>query len=178
MRALLIGCGGKRDRRILVDGIEEWDELVTLDRNPAHKPDHVHDLEVLPYPFDDGEFDEIHAYEVLEHTGQQGDAGFFFSQFEEFWRILKPGGALAASVPHWASRWAWGDPSHKRVITEGTLVFLDQEEYEKQVGETPMTDFRDIYKADFKTDMVAVRQVEKDAYFFFVLRARKGNGVG
>ena len=29
-------------------------------------------------PFGDDAFDEIHAYEVLEHTGRQGDWRFFF----------------------------------------------------------------------------------------------------
>lgn len=178
MRALLIGCGAKRDRRILVDGIEQWDELVTLDWNADHQPDVVHDLEALPYPFEDDTFHEIHGYEILEHTGQQGDAKFFFSQFEELWRILKPNGALAASVPHWGGRWAWGDPSHKRIINEGSLVFLDQQEYEKQVGQTSMSDFRFMYRGDFHTDMSTVQTVEGDPYFFFVLRARKGNGVG
>lgn len=178
MRALLIGCGSKRERLVLVDGIEEWDELVTLDLNPDHKPDVVHDLEELPYPFEDNEFDEIHAYEVLEHTGQQGDWRFFFAQFTEFWRILKPGGALVASVPHWAGKWAWGDPSHKRVINEGTLVFLDQEEYEKQVGVTAMSDFRFVYKGNFKIDQASLQQEGKDATIFFVLRARKENDGG
>jgi len=178
MKSLLIGAGAKHDRRIFVDGVEKWDELVTLDINPDHKPDVIHDLEELPYPFEDNEFDEVHAYEVLEHTGQQGDWRFFFAQFSELWRVLKPNGALAVSVPHWAGRWAWGDPSHKRIINEGTVVFLNQDEYAKQVGKTSMSDFRWVYKGNFKMDMATVQKVEDDPYFFFVLRARKDAGGG
>ncbi len=107
------------------------------------------DLEKLPLPFDSNSFDEIHAYDVLEHTGAQGDYKFFFAQFEDFARMLKPNGLFFASVPPVASRWCWADPSHKRVITQDTLTFLSQEEYAKQVGVTPMSDFRYIYKADF-----------------------------
>jgi SAM-dependent methyltransferase len=173
MKSLLIGCGAQRDRRILVNGFEEWGELVTLDLNPDHQPDVVHDLEVLPYPFGDNEFDEIHAYEVLEHTGAQGDWRFFFGQFNEFWRILKPGGVLAGSVPHWGTKWAWGDPSHKRVINEGTFVFLDQREYEKQVGQTPMSDFHFVYHGDFEVDDLSIQQSGQDAFIYFVLKARK-----
>jgi hypothetical protein len=97
----------------------------------------------------DNTFDEIHAYEVLEHIGQQGDYITFFAQFSEFWRILKPGGLFFATCPSVTSRWAWGDPSHTRVIQPETLVFLSQKEYTKQVGVTAMSDFRHIYTADF-----------------------------
>lgn len=169
-RELLLGAGGRLDRRISIDGREGWENLTTLDFNGEHRPDVIHDLEVLPLPFSDNSFDEIHAYEVLEHTGQQGDWKFFFAQFAEFWRILKPGGFLAASCPSWKSIWAWGDPSHKRVLTSGTLVFLDQEQYREQVGKTPMTDYRFIWKADFERYAVQ----EDDDALIFVLRARKG----
>lgn len=110
----------------------------------------VHDLEVLPLPFADNEFSEIHAYDVLEHTGRQGDWRFFFDQFHEFWRILEPGGILCARVPSWDSVWAWGDPGHTRVITEGSLVFLNQQEYELQVGLGAMTDYRHYWKGNFE----------------------------
>jgi SAM-dependent methyltransferase len=98
-------------------------------------------------------FDEIHAYEVLEHCGRQGDYRTFFAQFTEFARILKPGGFFFATVPSIHSPWAWGDPSHTRVIPPETLVFLSQEEYTKQVGVTAMSDFRSIYKANFSVVM-------------------------
>ena len=165
---LLIGCGATRDRRINPE--RGWIDLVTLDINPAHRPDVVHDLEILPLPFEDNQFAEIQAYEVLEHTGAQGDWRFFFDQFTEFWRILEPGGLFAASVPAWNSIWAWGDPSHKRVINEGTLVFLSQAAYVEQVGKTAMSDFRSYYRADF-TELTY--QYVGDAQFYFTMRAKK-----
>lgn len=164
---LLIGCGAKTDK--LFKPQEPWTELVTLDINPDHNPDVLWDLEKLPYPFEDNQFDEIHAYEVLEHIGQQGDYKAFFAQFSEFWRILKPGGKLCATVPPWDGIWAWGDPSHKRIINQGTLAFLSQEQYVLQVGKTAMSDFRYIYKADFKTIHA---QIDSDR-FAFVLEAVK-----
>ena len=158
---LLIGCGSNREKKLKVPGHEEWTNLVTCDINADHNPDLVCDLTYLPLTynylcdretfvqFESNRFDEIHAYEVLEHTGAQGDYKFFFAQFEEFWRILKPDGLLCATVPSWRSEWAWGDPSHTRVITPGTLAFLSQKEYARQVGKTAMSDFRYMYKADF-----------------------------
>ena len=80
-RELLIGCGSSHRKNLTFDGTYEWSNLTTLDYNSDHNPDIVHDLCKFPLPFEDNVFDEIHAYEVLEHTGQQGDYKFFFEQF-------------------------------------------------------------------------------------------------
>jgi SAM-dependent methyltransferase len=170
MSELLLGCGRSRDKRLTFDGVEkEWSGLVTLDNDPAVSPDVLHDLDVLPYPFDDNTFDEIHAYEVLEHCGKQGDWRGFFAQFSELHRILTPGGLLVASVPMWNSPWAWGDPGHTRVITQGSLAFLSQKVYAQEIGKTTLTDYRHVYKADF--DAVAFHDTEHT--FGFILKAIK-----
>lgn len=146
---VLLGAGQSRNRWLNASR-KDWHDLVTVDFNPAHKPDVEWDLEKIPLPFSDNSVDEIHAYEVLEHTGNQGDFRFLFAQFSDFWRILKPNGYIMATVPQWDSIWAWGDPSHKRIINLGTLAFLSQKQYGEQVGKTQMTDYRFIYKADFE----------------------------
>jgi predicted SAM-dependent methyltransferase len=166
---LLIGCRTSRDKRIRFDGVPEtFQNLQTLDIDPTVGADHVHDLCDVPYPFADECFDEIHAYEVLEHCGMQGDWKLFFAQFSEFWRMLKPGGHFMATVPMWDSPWAWGDPSHTRVITPGTISYLDQDHYE-QVGKTSTSDFRDVWKGNFH--VIAVQESEHQ--LAFVLKAIK-----
>lgn len=169
-KELLIGCGSRRTKIISLPGRDKWEDVSTLDINSDHNPDVVWDLEKMPYPFKSNSFDEIHAYEVLEHIGDQGDWRKFFEQFSEFWRILRPGGFLMATVPSLTSPWLWSDPSHRRVIAPGTLTFLNQERYEKFVGKCPMSDFRFYYKADFKT----VWMKDDKETFQFVLEARKG----
>ena len=152
MSELLIGCGRSREKLFGdkdIDGGDKWQDLTTLDFNEDHKPDVVHDLNELPLPFEDNSFDEIHAYEVLEHTGSQGDWRFFFDQFTDFWRVLKNGGLFMATVPSPTSVWALGDPSHTRVFHIEWLTFLMQDEYEKQ-SKSNMSDFRFYYKADFE----------------------------
>jgi len=106
-------------------------------------------------PFGDGEFDEIHAYEVLEHLGSLGDWRFFCSEWNEYYRILKPGGYFFGTVPHMNSKWLFGDPSHTRVITKETLIFLEQRQY-TQVGRTSMSDFRHWYHGDFGIAMSGI----------------------
>ncbi len=169
-RELLIGAGNNRAKKVKIRTMpHEWQGLTTLDIDEGTNPDVVHNLNVMPLPFDDNSFDEIHAYEVLEHCGTQGDWKFFFAQFEEFWRVLKPGGLFCASCPDYKSVWAWADPGHTRVISHGSLVFLNQEEYAAQVGKTAMTDYRPWYKGNFRT----LAQTTEGDTFGFVLEAVK-----
>ena len=149
-KELLIGCGRVRNKLLHTAENPQWEGLVTLDINSDHNPDIVWDLMDMPLPFEDDTFDEIHAYEVLEHTGAQGDYKFFFKQWSEFWRILKPKGMFFATCPEVGSVWALGDPSHTRVVQKENLVFLSQQQYINGVGTTPMSDFRYLYKADFE----------------------------
>ena len=164
---LLLGCGSSRVKKLHQQGRPEWDGLVTLDIEARHNPDVVHDMN-LPLPFEADTADEIHVYEVLEHCGQQGDYKFFFAQFSDFWRVLKPGGLVLGTVPLPTSVWAWGDPSHTRVIPKESFTFLVQPAY-SQVGITAMSDFRSLYKADF--DIVHAK--ENGDVLEFALRAVK-----
>ena len=169
---LLIGCGSNHDKRLTLDGTAQWTNLTTLDYNGTHKPDIEWDLMDMPLPFPDNFFDEIHAYEVLEHTGAQGDYKFFFAQFSEFYRILKAGGHLLVTCPSRNSPWAWGDPSHTRILQPEQLIFLNQLQYE-QVGTTSMSDFRHIYKADF--DIVHCK--DDGQTFEFIIKAVKPSRI-
>jgi len=176
MPELLIGCGNKREKIISGPGIPpDWTDLTTLDNDPACEPAFLHNLEHLPYPFRSDYFDEIHAYHVLEHTGRQGDFKFFFDQWAEFWRILKPGGYFCGSVPALKSDWAWGDPGHKRVLPQSIFTFLDQNEYTKQVGVTALADYRRFYRADFEP--VAYDATNDPEQFLFILRAVKPSRI-
>lgn len=173
MRELLIGCGSLKNKRIWrVDQGEqkEWEgELITLDFVSSHNPDVLWDLENHPLPFDDNSFDRIHAYEILEHLGFQGDWRGFFIEFYDYWRILKPNGELRGTCPMWNSQWAWGDPSHTRVLTPGTFTFLSQEIYKRDVGKTVMSDFRDVWKGNFSVAWIG----EDDGQMSFILQALK-----
>ena len=183
----------------------EWQNLITLDHNPTCKPDLMGDLDTIyrfsfacrtnytyeflstiadeVYPdetvnnwfFKESIFDEVHAYETLEHLGHLGDAFAFFAHFSEIWRILKPDGYLCATVPSRYSPWLWGDPSHRRLINEESLSFLDQDNYAQLDGPRPtmMSDFRHIYKADFKV----IERQDNHKLFYFILQAVKPSRV-
>jgi len=165
----LIGAGSSRVLKLRHD-LSANPEIKTLDHEISHEPDLVWDLNDTPWPANDEAYDQIHAYEVLEHLGQQGDAESFFEHFGEAYRILKPGGYLVGSVPAWDNMWAWGDPSHRRVICEGSFTFLDYTQYEKQVGKTAMSDFRSIWHGDFETVHL---QRDPAGILWFALKAHK-----
>lgn len=66
--------------------------------------------DALALPFDDGEFDRIIAAEILEHIPDDRTA------MEELFRVLKPGGVLAMTVPRWFAEkvnWALSDAYHE-----------------------------------------------------------------
>lgn len=148
-RCLLLGSGFmKAERRLATphSASEHETEWTTLDMNPAARPDVVFDLNRIEQgkklPFKPDTFDEIHAYSIVEHYGRQGDWRGFFAGMRELWRVLKMGGYFLGGCPAHDDPWAWGDPSHTRIITPGTLSYLTREHYEGALGKTPSSDFR------------------------------------
>ncbi|PIE29839.1 SAM-dependent methyltransferase, partial [candidate division KSB3 bacterium] len=96
MKVLDIGCGRKK-----VSG------AVGVDLNPRTDADVIHDLNVFPYPFQDGEFDEVYCDSILEHLEN------FFQVMEELHRVTVAGGIIRVKVPHYTSFDAYTDPTHR-----------------------------------------------------------------
>jgi ubiquinone/menaquinone biosynthesis C-methylase UbiE len=71
--------------------------------------DIVHDVRITPWPFEDGQVDEVHSSHFLEHlTGEQRVAFF-----NELYRVMKPGATARIITPHWSNERAYGDPTHQ-----------------------------------------------------------------
>jgi hypothetical protein len=166
-REVLLGCGFETERRldpatllgdrlsIVARDVPErargvWARVTTVDINPLCKPDIVQDLDVPKWRSLPSESaDEVHAYEVLEHLGRQGDVCSFFATFNEIYRLLQPEGLLCATVPRFDSQWAWGDPGHRRVITLGSLSFLDRVLHRENIARGVSSDYRHLSHCDF-----------------------------
>jgi len=81
----------------------------------------VHDLNVLPWPWEDGAFEEVLALAVFEHLWLRLD-----TSVEECWRLLKPDGLLIFKVPDHNSPTVADDPQHiHRGWSNRTFDFFD-----------------------------------------------------
>lgn len=154
MRVLFLGVGNSTTRRMIPPGGPDELPLLTVvegvDLNPSPVVTLEWDLENTPWPLPSDTYDEIHAYEVMEHLSLQGDWRGFFRIWAEVDRILKVGGHFLGTSPLWSSPWAWGDPGHTTIISSEKLVFLSQRQYADQVGHTPMTDYREVWKGNLE----------------------------
>lgn len=150
MKTLLIGAGNSREKKVFVSGkVADWEgELVTLDMDPNCGATVVWDAEKRPLPFADGEFDEIHAYDCLEHWGKQGDWRAWFDEAAEYHRLLKPGGRFVAIVPVGTDHFA--DPGHTRFFSINHFKFLNRAWYDSELAAgRQITDYRWYWKLNF-----------------------------
>jgi SAM-dependent methyltransferase len=107
MSKLNLGCG---------DNILKG--YVNIDIVPLLGVDVVHNLNCIPYPFKDNEFDEIYADNVLEHLQD------IPAIMQELHRIMKPGAKLIITVPHFTSHDAWAHPQHTRTFAVDSFDFF------------------------------------------------------
>jgi SAM-dependent methyltransferase len=87
-------------------GLKPLAGAINLDISPDVGADVVHDLNTTPWPFASDTFDEVHAYDVLEHVKDVVDV------LEEIHRVCRPGAVLHATVPHFSSANAFTDITH------------------------------------------------------------------
>ena len=96
-KILSVGCG-KRKSEI---------GIVRLDISSELNPDVIWDLNQYPYPLEDASFDKIECLDVIEHLQE------IPKTLEEFHRILKPGGILHLTTPHFSCANSYIDPTHR-----------------------------------------------------------------
>ncbi|RLI98717.1 MAG: hypothetical protein DRP00_01425 [Candidatus Aenigmatarchaeota archaeon] len=98
---------------------EDGAEVIHLDKVKLPHIEVVWDLNKFPYPFPDNYFDEVIATHVLEHLDDLA------SVMKEIWRILKPGGKLKITAPHFSNYDAYRDPTHKHFFTFESFDYFD-----------------------------------------------------
>jgi SAM-dependent methyltransferase len=113
-RVLDIGCGTNK-----VPG------AIGMDVNPRTAADVIHDLDDLPYPFADDEFDEVIGRHVIEHVHDP------MAVMSELHRITRAGGIVKLVAPHWTNPDFATDLTHRnhlnsysfRNLTDDRAVF-------------------------------------------------------
>ncbi len=93
---------------------------VNVDLTKDTNPDVVHDLNVRPWPFDASSFDEVHAYDVIEHLDD------VLKTVEEVHRVSRPGAIVHVIVPHFSSDGAFTDPTHRQYFGARTFDYMTE----------------------------------------------------
>ncbi len=100
MKVLDLGCS-----------VNQINDAIGVDIDPANHPDLVFDLNKFPYPLRDSSVDQVYAKHILEHLGD------LYAIFREIHRILKNGGDFIIEVPHFSCRVAYSEPEHNRFFS-------------------------------------------------------------
>ncbi len=116
MKILDIGCG-----RHKTPG------AIGMDSNPRSDADVIHDLDCVPYPFDDDEFDLIVGNQVIEHVDD------VLAVVAELYRVARPGALIRLDTPHYSDVASYTDPTHRRHMTTESFAYF--------TGDRPDFDF-------------------------------------
>lgn len=110
-KVLDLGCGKKKHQ------IENA-EVTGVDMDPESNADIIHDLNNLPWPFNDDEFDEVICQDILEHLE------YLLPVMLEVKRISKNGSRIKIRTPHYSSYYAYNNPTHRRYFGYYTFDYF------------------------------------------------------
>jgi hypothetical protein len=122
LKRLNLGCG-----------LNKFNGYLNVDSSELVKPDVVVDLNVTPWPWKDNEFGHIVAKDVLEHLGDTSDD--YMKIIKEMYRVSDNGAVWEVQVPHWRCDVSVDDPTHKRLLTLGSFMLLNQKKIFERIKE-------------------------------------------
>ena len=122
LKRLNLGCG-----------LNKFNGYLNVDSSELVKPDQVVDLNVTPWPWKDNEFGHIVAKDVLEHLGDTSDD--YMNIIKEMYRVSDNGAVWEVQVPHWRCDVSVDDPTHKRLLTLGSFMLLNQKKIFERIKE-------------------------------------------
>lgn len=109
---LNLGCGNRRE-----------DGYVNIDIVKTAATDQIVNLFQFPWPWHDGDVDEIFAAHFFEHVPSY----LRFEFMDECYRVLKPGGIVRFIVPYYSSVSAIQDPTHEwPPLCEMSFMYFDK----------------------------------------------------
>lgn len=122
---------GKPIKINLACGQIKMDGFIGVDKVKTEEiVDIVHDLDNIPWPFEDNSIEEVYCSHYIEHTKD------LVKFMEELYRIMKKpyvndkGEEVKSKcmiiAPYYSSVRAWQDPFHKRAISEFTFLYFNK----------------------------------------------------
>ncbi len=102
----------------LGSGMKYDPACVNVDLVASVKPDVVHDLDAMPWPFEENTFTEVRAFDVLEHLDD------IVAAMEEIHRVSKADADVFITVPHYSSANAWTDITHRHYFSVNSFNYF------------------------------------------------------
>lgn len=107
LRKLDLGCGQSK-----------IGDALGVDISPNSAADIIWDLNKFPYPFEDDEFDLVYCRSIIEHLDDVTKV------MDEIHRITKSNGEVTILTPHFSSKDALADPTHKHTFSSNAFDHL------------------------------------------------------
>jgi SAM-dependent methyltransferase len=105
----------------LGSGNKKREGAVNVDLVASTDPDICHDLNELPWPLPSNQFDECHAYDVVEHLED------IVKTMEELHRVCRNGAVVKITVPHFSCANAFRDPTHRHYFSALSMNYFTGE---------------------------------------------------
>lgn len=136
-------------------GTRKREGFLGVDRRKFDGVDIVHDLMVMPWPWDDNSVEEVYCSHLLEHLDHNRHNPERVRFMNELYRILKPGGKATIVTPHWASNRAYGDFTHAdKPVSEMFFYYLSKAWRKVNAPDNDAEWNPDGYTCDFQADWV------------------------
>lgn len=107
IKCLNLGCGTDIKK-----------DCINIDIAQNEGVDLIHDLNRIPYPFEDNSIDYIIMNDIIEHLDKPADV------LMECWRLLKEGGKCIIRVVYWNCFYTFCDPQHKHAFHESYFDYI------------------------------------------------------
>ena len=134
-------------------GYNKMPNYINVDAARTCVPDVVFNLEIFPWPWQNGVAETVVFNHSLEHMGH--DLPVFLGIMQELYRICQHGAVVLINVPHPRHDHFIGDPSHVRAITPIVLSLFDRQlndDWKKSgASNTPFAHYLNV---NFKTEDV------------------------
>lgn len=133
-----LGCGSKKKIG-----------FIGLDQYPMAGVDHVLQIGIDPWPFEDATVSEAYSNNFLEHLTNLNGAYERVHFFNELYRVLQVNAKAFVAIPHWNCDRYYGDPTHKEPFSEMGVYYLRREWRLSQAPHTDIAWNPQGYRCDF-----------------------------
>lgn len=142
----------------LACGDAKQPHCIGMDKRKRDGVDIVHDIEEMPWPFEDEFFTRIIASHIVEHL----KPWLMVDIMDEAWRILVPGGYMMIATPYAGSYGFYQDPTHIKGWNEATPTYFDPDKPMYEIYKPkPWKIINNVWRQEGNLEIVLEKRDEK-----------------